>query len=115
MPDHWHLVWTGLTADSDQLNATAFVRKHLKAALGQAQLQDRAHDHVLRDQEHDRDAFVTACHYIRENPVRAKLVETWAKWPFTGAMVCGYPNFNPRDESFWDDFWKIYNRRVDAG
>lgn len=112
MPDHWHLVWLGLAEASDQLNATAFLRKNIKLALGPAQLQDRAHDHVLRDHERERDAFMATCHYIRENPVRAKLAEAWTQWAFTGAMVCGYPDFDPSDASFWDDFWKIYNRRV---
>jgi hypothetical protein len=48
MPDHWHLVWLGLAKSSDQRLATAFLRQHLKPALGKARLQDRAHDHVLR-------------------------------------------------------------------
>jgi hypothetical protein len=33
MPDHLHLVWTGLRLDSDQLNGTAFLRTHLEPKL----------------------------------------------------------------------------------
>lgn len=31
-----------------------------------------------------------------------------------GAMMPGYPEFDPRTEDFWDDFWKIYNRLVES-
>lgn len=77
-------------------------------------MQDRAHDSVLREEQRKRGAFAAACHYVCENPVRAGLVADWRVWPFTGAMVCGYPALDPRDERFWDDFWKIYGLLVEA-
>jgi len=115
MPDHWHLIWMGLEATSDQRLATAFLRKHLRAALGSVSLQDRAHDHVLREEECERDAFMATCHYIRENPVRAGLVKTYEEWHYAGAFLCGYPDLDPSVGPFWDDFWKIYNRLVSPG
>jgi hypothetical protein len=69
---------------------------------------------VLREEQRKRGAFVMACQYVRENPVRAGLVEDWRAWPYAGAMVAGYPDFDPRDGDFWDDFWKVYNRLVEA-
>jgi putative transposase len=114
MPDHFHLVWMGLADRSDQYAATRFMRKHAKPRLGLAELQDRAHDAVLREDQRKRGAFVSACHYVCENPVRAGLVENWRAWPYLGAMVCGYPALDPRDDSFWDDFWKLYGLLVDA-
>jgi putative transposase len=114
MPDHWHLVWTGLTEGSDQSLATAFLRKHLKPALDRVRLQDRAHDHVLREKERERGAFEAACQYVLHNPERAALRGDWREWPHLGAMISGYPDLDPRSEDFWEDFWKIYNRLVDG-
>jgi REP element-mobilizing transposase RayT len=114
MPDHWHLVWMGFTADSDQHSATKFLRKNLAPHVTPAKLQDRAHDSVLREEKRKRGAFAAACEYVRENPVRAGLVARWPDWPYSGAMVCGYPEFDVTDKDFWDDFWKIYNRLVTA-
>ena len=51
MPDHWHLLFSGWAGSSDQLQATAFLRRELRDALAPAKLQDRAHDHVLRERE----------------------------------------------------------------
>jgi len=110
MPDHFHLVGLGLKSASDQWIATAFLRKHLKRHLRPALLQDRAYDHILRRTERDRRAFMSICHYIRENPVRAHLCEAPSDWKFAGAMVPGYPDMDPSAESFWDDFWKIHNK-----
>lgn len=116
MPDHWHLVWLGLTDESDQQIASRFLRKHLREKLSPARLQDRAHDHVMRiSSSHGQDAFSSACDYVRQNPVRSKLVETWAEWPFLGAVLPGYPELNPRAGLFWEDFWKIHARLVNRG
>lgn len=55
---------------------------------------------------------MAACHYVRENPVRAGLTMQERDWKYLGAMVPGYPDFDFHAESFWDDYWKIYNRWV---
>lgn len=110
MPDHWHLVWLGLTDTSDQWLATVFLRRHVAAALRHAVLQDRAHDHVLREQERERGAFEAACAYVFANPERAGLVSDWRHWTWLGAMMPGYPDLDPRRINFWDDFWKIHRR-----
>jgi len=114
MPDHWHLVWMGLHQDSDQISATAFLRKNLRGALGTACLQDRAHDRVLRDEERKADVFQNICSYVCNNPQRATLCADWREWPFLGAMIAGYPDLDPRQEEFWPDFWKIHNRLVES-
>ena len=112
MPDHWHLVWLGLTETSDQHTATRFLRQHMGDKFGTAQLQDRAHDRVLREEQRKRGAFITACGYGRENPVRAGLCAKWQEWPFAGAMVAGYPELDTRDEAYWELFWRIYAKLV---
>ena len=41
MPDHLHLVWMGLRADSDQKNGMAFLRTHLEPLLAPHRFQPR--------------------------------------------------------------------------
>ena len=115
MPDHWHIVWLGLAENSNQQLATAFLRKHLSRFLNSARLQDRAHDHVLRDTERERSAFENACAYVRQNPQRAGLHADWREWPHAGALIPGYPDLDPRADNFWEKFWKIHNRLLDCG
>src|SRR5437016_4804441 len=48
MPDHLHILWMGMSHDSDQRNAIVFVRKYLQPALSHGrEWQHQAHDHVL--------------------------------------------------------------------
>ena len=114
MPDHWHLVWMGLAETSDQWLATAFLRKTLQPVLARAQLQDRAHDRVLREKEREHGAFQAACSYVFHDPQRAELCDDWREWPYLGAIVPGYPDLGPHGTEFWDKFWKIHNRLVDV-
>jgi len=39
-------------------------------------------DHVLRSEE----SYEEKWHYVRENPVRARLVKRWQEWPFAGEI-----------------------------
>ena len=76
--------------------------------LGPHRFQHQAHDHVLREDERKRGAFARVCFYVLANPVRAKLVAEGEGWPFSGAMVPGYPALHPTQEDFWERFWKLY-------
>src|SRR4051812_755419 len=87
MPDHIHLVWMGLSLDSDQRNGMAFLRTYLEPGLSPANFQVQAHDHVLSERERKRGAFAMACSYVRDNPARAKLVEKAEAWSYTGALI----------------------------
>ena len=117
MPDHIHLMWLGLRRDSDQRNGMSFLRTHLEPLLSPGKFQPQAHDHVLREEERKRDAFVRVCFYILANPVRAKLAGESEPWPFCGAIIPGYPKLHPLEEDFWAKFWKLYlaARSPDAG
>ena len=117
MPNHIHLLWTGLRRDSDQRNGMKFLREHLGPALLPHRFQHQAHDHVLRDEERKRNAFAKICFYILANPVRAGLIRESEPWPFRGAIVPGYPRLHPLEEDFWPKFWKLYfaARSPDAG
>ena len=117
MPDHLHLVWMGLRLDSDQLNGMAFLRTHLEPRLAPQKFQHQAHDHVLKEEERRRNAFVRVCNYVLGNPLRAELVKDPAGWPFSGALVPGYPTLYPLQEDFWPKFWRLYAqaKHPDAG
>lgn len=117
MPDHIHLLWIGLNRESDQRNGMSFLRTHLKSLLKPVKLQPQAHDHVLRDEDRRRNAFAKVCFYILANPVRAGLSKENETWPFSGAIVPGYPALHPLEKDFWQLFWKLYlsARSADAG
>jgi len=108
MPDHLHLVRMGMRRESDQLNAMRFLRRQLAPALQPHKFQHQAHDHVLREDERKRGAFARVCFYVLENSVRAKLAAKAGDWPFSGAIVPGYPTLHPTAEDFWKTFWKLY-------
>ncbi|MBM4081867.1 MAG: hypothetical protein FJ278_19330 [Planctomycetes bacterium] len=115
MPDHLHLVWMGLRSESDLRNAMKFLRTHLEPALGDGrQWQHQPHDHVLRAEERQRDAFAKICGYILGNPVRAGLVEREPQWSYLGAVVPGYPTLHPLDGGFWELFWRLYYREIEV-
>jgi len=113
MHDHWHLIWIGQEPASDQLKATAFLRKHIRAICSIIDLQDRAHDHVIREDERARNLFSDTCNYVRLNPVRAGLVEKWNEYPYLGMMIAGYPTLTWLSENPLGWFWRIHNRIVD--
>ena len=110
MPDHAHFLWLGLSAESDSLRAASFFRRawnDLLRPLGHL-LQKQAYDHVLPDEErNDQDAFAAVAHYLAQNPVRAGLVDTANDWPHWGALAPGYPRLDPREDGFWENFWRI--------
>ena len=109
MPDHLHLVWMGLRRETDQLNAMKFLRTHLEPALGNGrEWQHQPHDHVLREEERRQNAFAKFCFYTLANPVRAKLVKRESDWPYSGAIIPGYPTLDPFTEDYWERFWKLY-------
>jgi len=110
MPDHIHILSCGLSDDSDQIYCIQFIRRHLNKVLKQSgyELQDQAHDHVLTEEERMQDSFPTVANYIFENPVRNELKARTSEWPYSGALVPGYPDLDPFDQDYWDRFWKIY-------
>ena len=83
MPDHLHAF---VVLDDREITLSSWV-KSLKNSLSKA-LRASGHpaphwqkgffDHVLRSAE----SYEEKWHYIRENPVRAKLVSRWEDWPY---------------------------------
>ena len=119
MPDHAHFLIGGLRAGSDQRPAIKIFRRAwneiLKTAAQPEGLALQAYDHVLSDKERSREEFETMRGYILENPVRGKRVESWRDWAYSGCLVVGYPDLDPRQEEFHERFWRIYYERVKKG
>ena len=114
MPDHVHLVWVGVDQRTDQKQAAAFFRRITNRVLAPEKWQQEPYDNVLREEQRKRGAFQTVCHYVWENPVRAKLSGRAGDHPWSGAVVPGFPDLEPRRDDFWDVFWRIYHERVDG-
>ena len=51
-------------------------------------------------------------HHILANPVRAGLVAEWRAYPYSGALVPGYPDMELRDDDYWERFWRVYGKLV---
>ena len=108
MPDHVHLMWMGMDEGSRQKPALAHLRRNFNLALPQdMELQKQPFDHVLRRHERERGAFQKVATYIMDNPVRAGLVASRPEWPFTGAMIPGYPELSPAMPDYWERFWRL--------
>ena len=109
MPDHLHFVWMGLRPDTDQRNGIKFLRAQLGPHLQPARFQHQAHDHVLKPEERHRQAFSLACaDYVLLNPFKAGLVKNPADWPYSGAVIPGYPRLKVFDAGYWPWFWEHY-------
>ncbi|HEX7631264.1 MAG TPA: hypothetical protein VF388_03955 [Lacunisphaera sp.] len=115
MPDHFHLIWMGVAADSDQRLATRFLRSQLGKELKAYEWQHQPHDRVLRDDERKQGALMKMVRYIAENPVRAGLANMAEEWRYTGCVVPGYPELHPLSGSFWDMFWRFYRAATAQG
>jgi len=116
MPDHIHFVWMGLRRETDQRNATKFLRAQLGPFLKPAKFQHQSHDHVLTTKERQRQAFSLACaDYVLLNSFKAGLVKRQSDWPYLGAVIPGYPRLNPFDDDYWPWFWKHYYAAREPG
>ena len=80
MPDHLHL----LAAQAENAVTLGAWVKALKAVVGQRELrwQTGFFDHVLRSEESESEKW----EYIRQNPVRAGLVQAPEDWPYAGEL-----------------------------
>jgi len=116
MPDHMHLLWTGISEAAEQKKATKFFREHVNPLLDRSlkgtRFQKQSYDHVLRQHEKGADAVREMAWYIQQNPVRAGLVREAAEWPYLGCMVAGYPTLHPVQEKYWERFWKVRSTMI---
>ena len=117
MPDHIHLLLLGTGNHSDQRKANRWLRKRINWLLESrsVKLQKQAYDHILRSKERDRFTFENTAAYIRENPVRAELVEKATDWQYQSSVLLEFSEIAHDDnaDEFWGKFWKLYYRAVE--
>jgi len=120
MPDHIHLLWAGLSADSDQRTAMRTLRRETNNCLrgiGYA-LQKQAYDHVLQGEEQDRSAIEDTVEYIARNPERKAMiaVDQFAAYPYTGCVLPGFPSVRLFGDAGWESLWRTISflRRTDV-
>jgi putative transposase len=110
MPDHLHLLWCGLTKATDQLTAMKRLRKDTNDCLHRIgfSLQLQPYDHVLKEAEIERVALESVIEYIARNPERDELVgpNQFARYPFTGCLVPGYPQMPLFESDGWNRLWR---------
>ena len=84
MPDHIHLFVTG-TDDFDLGIWVRGLKRVVAAAVtgGRSIWQRGFFDHLIRNGE----SYSEKWDYVRENPVRARLVSGADEWPFQGEIV----------------------------
>ena len=110
MPDHIHMLWVGLADASNQLNAMKRFRLDLNESLRRIgfELQRQAYDHVLKEEELERDAIEDVAEYIARNPERKGLVpfDGFARYPFTGCLLPGACQLRLFQKIGWDEIWQ---------
>lgn len=76
MPDHLHML-VGISGDS---NLSKLIRdfKRIAARKGKIEWQRNFFDHRLRHDDSETEKF----EYIRQNPVRARLIREIDEWPY---------------------------------
>jgi putative transposase len=113
MPDHIHLLCVGIAETCDQRRAVRYFRKNLNPVLDKlgVRFQRQPYDHVLREEDRDRNAFEVVAEYVARNPERSELVpvDAYRQYKFTGCLVPGYPDLSPWQDHYWDTFWKVYS------
>jgi len=79
MPDHIHLLIAPLDREAAVGNAVAALKRFIRHELGAAwQWQPGSFDRLLRSDESAEEKW----QYIRENSVRAGLVQESGAWPY---------------------------------
>jgi putative transposase len=111
MPDHMHLLWRGFSPHTDQRKGMRYFRAQMHPILARlgVRFQKQPFDHVLRDDERQESGFVALAEYIARNPERKGLVpaDGYAKYPYTGCLVPGFPDLNPFVADYWERYWSI--------
>ena len=94
MPDHVHFFCMaqpsgakrGLAQFVGQWKQWTSKRLSREMSLQEPVWQPGFFDHVLRS----RESYAEKWAYVRDNPVRAKLVEEWSDWPWQGGVDFGW-------------------------
>ena len=86
MPDHLHLIITGIDDEADLLKAVSIFKQKTGFWMSKnkvnARWQKDFFDHVIKKGE----SLTTNIKYILDNPVRRGIVTEWQKYPFIGSI-----------------------------
>jgi len=122
MPDHFHIVWMGVSERTDLRKANSWFRRQLNLILRMQgfELQKQAYDRVFREREKDRFSFERLVGYVFENPTRAGLIEEASApsdWEYRDSILHGYPELSWQSgaRDYWHRFWRVYNTRMERG
>ncbi len=78
MPDHIHMLAAPGDRDASIKNAVAAIKRWSRAGDLDWKWQEGCFDRLLRRDESAHAKWL----YMRENPVRAGLVDCWSNWPY---------------------------------
>ena len=110
MPDHIHLLWCGITEESDQRVAMKHLRQTTNECLKRIgyEFQRQPFDHVLKNEELDDSAIESLVDYLARNPERKQLVpvDKFAQYPFTSCLIPGYPGIRLFEPDSWEVIWR---------
>jgi len=88
MPDHVHIIATGIQEDSKLVNFINSYKQKTGFWMSKNQpnvsWQKDFYDHIIRKAE----GLPEVIRYILDNPVRQGLVADWHDYPFKGAIGC---------------------------
>src|SRR3989338_4517506 len=88
MPDHQHLIITGVQDNSDIWKTIVSYKQKtgllMSANKPEIKWQKDFYDHVIRTHED----IAAQVRYILDNPVRKGLVSTWREYLFKGSIGC---------------------------
>ena len=114
MPDHFHMLWCGVSDDADQLLAMKGFRRDINHCLKHKghELQKQSYDTVLLDEELERTAIEDTIEYIARNPERKRLTppDRFADYAFTGCLMPGFPSIKLFQEPGWDLIWRVLDK-----
>jgi len=87
MPDHLH-AFVALDGNRVQLSNWVKSLKNMlskqlrRSGISSPHWQKKFFDHVLRSEK----SYEEKWHYVRDNPVRAGLVDRWKNWSYRGEV-----------------------------
>jgi putative transposase len=88
MPNHQHLIITGIQSDSDIWKTIVSYKQKTGFWMAMNKIgiswQKDFYDHIIRRHEE----IAVQVRYILDNPVRKGLVSSWQEYPFKGSIGC---------------------------
>jgi putative transposase len=110
MPDHIHMLWSGLASECNQLNAMQRFRLDMNESLRRIgfEFQRQPYDHVLEENELTGTSIEETAEYIARNPERRGLVpiDGYANYKFTGCLLPGACQLRLFQGTTWEEIWR---------